>query len=271
MKSILYKFFIGLIIVFFLIIFYFELNKNIKEHFSDNSINISVYLLCYNEEFLIKDTILHYRNLFPNCNIIIYDNESTDNSVKIAKENNCKVINYNSGDRIDDSKYLQIKNNCWKGDENDWVVVADMDEWLFITPEQLLEEQNNGTTILLTEWYDVFLNDDYTNIQTDSTIGTLCGKKDICFNKKKITEINYETGAHNCKPDGIAKYSEKKYLVKHMNHLTKDYYVKKIKARWERNKENSKKGWGTHYISDEEKIKKDYDNEKEKSVKIPPL
>ena len=57
-----------------------------------------------------------YRERFPNCLIIVYDNESTDRSVQIALENNCKVISYSTNNQLSDSKYLEIKNNCWKTD-----------------------------------------------------------------------------------------------------------------------------------------------------------
>jgi len=60
--------------------------------------------------FMIK----WYRERFPNCLIIVYDNESTDRSVQIALENNCKVISYSTNNQLSDSKYLEIKNNCWK-------------------------------------------------------------------------------------------------------------------------------------------------------------
>ena len=59
--------------------------------------------------------IRHYRKNFPDCRIIVYDNHSTDATVKIAEAADCEVIPYDTGNHLDDMKYLEIKNHCWQG------------------------------------------------------------------------------------------------------------------------------------------------------------
>ena len=76
--------------------------------------NISIFIVCYNEGSLIKHTIQHYKNLFNNPIITIYDNESTDNSVEIAKSLGCNIISWNSNNVMNEYTLLKIRNNCWK-------------------------------------------------------------------------------------------------------------------------------------------------------------
>ena len=44
-----------------------------------------------------------------------------------------EVIPYSTGGKINDFKYLEIKNNAWKKSRGkaDWVIVVDMDEFLY--------------------------------------------------------------------------------------------------------------------------------------------
>jgi len=49
---------------------------------------------------------------------------------------------------MDEFKYKNIKNTCWKNIKSGWIIMADMDEFLCITEDQLKIEKQQGTTIL---------------------------------------------------------------------------------------------------------------------------
>ena len=53
---------------------------------------VKILIPCYNEEQNLKDTILGWRELYPEAFIVVCDNNSTDNSYNIAKEYADKVI-----------------------------------------------------------------------------------------------------------------------------------------------------------------------------------
>ena len=200
-----------------------------------NKININIFLLCYNEKVLLPHTVKHYKTLFPNCNITIYDNESTDNSVEIAKLLGCNVISWKSklGNFIDDFKYIEIKNNCWKNIKDGWIIVGDMDEWLSITEEQLINEELNGTTILDTIGIDMIgesntldLHDINLHKINKGVINRYEHKK-LCFLRNKINDINYLYGCHKCFPKGTINFSSRKYINKHMSILGLPYIINK--------------------------------------------
>ena len=104
---------------------------------------INIFILCYNEAPLLPHMVKHYKKYLPNCKITIYDNESTDNSVELAKSLGCSIISWNSNNIIDDHKYLEIKNNCWKHITHGWIIMADMDEFLCVTEQELMKEKEN--------------------------------------------------------------------------------------------------------------------------------
>jgi len=225
-----------------------------------------VFLLCYNESALLPHTVKHYKTYLPNCHITIYDNESTDNSVQIAKDLGCSVVSWNSNNEINDFLYIQIKNNCWKPIKSGWVIVADMDELLCVTEEQLMNEKLAGTTILEVHGYNM-IGESKTEDLSDIDFKQVTlnhpwppENKKLCFLREKITEMNYECGAHNCKPKGHVKYSKKIYINKHFHHVGLLHYIAKIKKSSARALSMQKKGMATHYISDTDQITMNYNN-----------
>ena len=225
---------------------------------------VSVFLLCYNESALLPHTIKHYRHYLPNCSITIYDNESTDNSVILAKSLGCNVISWSSNNIIDDFKYIEIKNNCWKSVKTGWVIVADMDEFLCVTEQDLVEETNNNVSVLTVNGVNM-IGESGTLDLTDIDLETIqkysycpSESKSLCFFREKVTSMNYQLGAHNCRPKGRIVFSKKIYTNKHMNFLGLEYYADKSKARHSRSEMMRRRGIATHYTNCYERAKSSY-------------
>ena len=221
---------------------------------------VYIFILCYNEEVLLPHTIAHYRANIPDCHIIIYDNMSTDNSVQIAKDLGCAIIQWKS-DGIDDGKYLKIKNNCWRHIKNGWVICIDMDEWLCITDDELLEEYLNGTTVLNIQGVNM-VGDSKTITLEDINLHSLNTgvnykkeSKKLCFLVPEIKTVKYSIGAHNAIFTGNVKYSKKIYINKHMEYLGLPFYLNKKRNRNKRISQNTllnfyMKNIDKHYSSD---------------------
>ena len=55
----------------------------------------------------------------------IYDNDSTDYTVKIASALGCNILHYDTKGEIRDDLLVQFKNNIWKESDADFVIIID--------------------------------------------------------------------------------------------------------------------------------------------------
>jgi len=231
---------------------------------------ITIYIVAYNEEIILPFTIDHYKKRFPNCNIIVYDNMSTDKTPEIAIKNGAKVLQFDTNNQINDLKYLEIKNNCWKNSDNNWVIVCDVDELLDINQEQLIKEANNGVSIIKSCGYNMVNFNDNLDIKSIK-YGKRAPQYDkyIMFNKEFIHSINYEAGCHICNPVGTIKYSCCSYNLYHYHFINFEFVMSKYKRNITRlSKENIKHGWGIHYTISEQELKDKFDLLRRESIRV---
>lgn len=222
---------------------------------------INVFLLCFNEAFLLPHTVRHYKKYLPCCKIIIYDNESTDNSVKIAEELGCIVVSWNSDGNNDENLKTYLRNNIWKNCKQGWIIMADMDEFLCVTQHDLKKEFDSGVTILKIEGYEIIGDSKKIDLSDISNLHDIkkyitsnWESKHLCFLREAITDINYYPGSHSCEPHGNIVYSSNIYMNKHMCWLGLPYIINKLTKRYERSGKNRENGWSLHYTQDIDKI-----------------
>ena len=53
---------------------------------------LAVLIPCYNESATIEQVITDYRNVYPDADIYVYDNNSTDGTDKIAAEKEKEIM-----------------------------------------------------------------------------------------------------------------------------------------------------------------------------------
>jgi glycosyltransferase involved in cell wall biosynthesis len=234
--------------------------------------NIEVYTICYNEEFMLPFFLKHYANIDGVSKIVIYDNYSTDNTIKIAKAfTKCQVeiIYYDSNNQLNDEIYLNIKNDCWKKSQADWVIVCDVDELLYITnSESLLQIE---PIIFKTVGYQMISenlpshNDLITN-QIQYGVQDDFYSKCVMF-KPNINEINFTPGCHKCFPSHEIINSG--FLLLHYKYISLDYVVDNYRLRLQRlSKVNIDKNYATHYLMTTDDIKKEFNTLNTKKIKI---
>jgi len=219
---------------------------------------ITIYTVCYNEELMLPYFIKHYRNMFPGCDIVVYDNESTDETANIALQNNCEVRTYKTNGKLSDSTYLEIKNNCWKDAQTDWVLIADADEHCIIDNTDL--KLNNGVSIFKFMGFNMVNHENNLKIESiNKFVRAPSYDKYYLFDKSKIKEINYGPGCHKANPEGEVSFSKISYPVRHYKYINPDYMVKRHAMFASRlSDENLKKGYGAHYLYSEDQIRKEF-------------
>lgn len=222
---------------------------------------VTIYTITYNEEVILEFFINHYRKMFPDCRIIIYDNESTDKTVTIAKDNKCEVITFCTNNTLQDSKHRQIKNNCWKDSKTNWNIMCDCDELIHISQDELIKEEKLETNIISTEGFTMLNHTEIIDLpKMEYGYRDKSYDKKILFDKKSVKEIRYRAGCHKCAPvpheNKTLKYSDYKYKILHYHALSPTYVVNRRREFAKRlSKENKRKGWGSHYKFSEKTIR----------------
>jgi hypothetical protein len=202
----------------------------------ENKPYVTVHTVTYNEEVIIKFFIDHYRNKFPNCVIKIWDNHSTDNTVKIATELGCEIYHYDSGGFFDERFKNEVQNNCWKDAETVWVVVCDCDEFIDIDQEELIKinQHENDYSLVKFDGYTLVHRGDSIDLHGmkmgfyDSGYG-----KAYLFKKSIIKEMNYCLGCHYAKPISSSgkniRYTKQTYKAYHSKYLSLEYSINRRK------------------------------------------
>ena len=129
----------------------------------------------------------------------MYDQHSTDGSVELAESLGIEVRPFGNN-TINDQVYLDIKNHCWKeckGKGIDYVIVCDVDEFLFIREAQLMNPKSwnpmpkvNGFN-MISESLPV---NDMFEINTGSE--SVEYSKQVIFKPDFVSEINFVHGCH---------------------------------------------------------------------------
>jgi hypothetical protein len=212
---------------------------------------VTIYSICWNEEYILPFYFKHYKKMFPNAEFVVYDNMSNDRSRDIIAANGGTIIDYDTAGTIRDDVYLEIKNNCWKQTDSDWVIVSDVDEFVDCS-EELLRTIN--ASIIKCEGYEMVGN---SNDVESAILGVrnYYSDKSLIFKPSKIKEINYSVGCHSCSPEGEVKYAEIPAVLRHMKYINLPYVVHRYEQLHKRLSDiNKQKNWGSHYKQSIEEI-----------------
>lgn len=179
--------------------------------------SIEVHLLTYNEEEILPYTLRHYSQIASR--IVIHDSFSTDRTREIAAQFGVEIMDFDMGGVVNDQLMRDLKNNCWKGTNADWVIVADADEFAYFplgsvgrrtqfaaSQDYLSLYERMGIAVARAQGWQMYSDTLPTRegqIYDELRYGAkddLWYSKSVLFSPKHVREMRYGAGAHDCYP-----------------------------------------------------------------------
>lgn len=253
-------------------------------------LKIELYTCGFNEEFQLPFAIDYWKRLITDeseLKVIYYDNCSTDHSLEIlSKYDWIEVKQFDTGGEMNEQILSFIRNNCWKGSKADWCIVVDVDE-VFYSKDfigELKRMKKDLVGAVACDWY-ALCGDDVPVYKEGVLLHQQIGKaykqyinhregfgdygKIQLFNPKMAIDMKYSMGMHYAFPSCPIVYNPNIIQI----HFDKGYgYKWKIQKRrelWNRlNPKLKSMGVCAEYGWEEEKIKKEYLENQEKSINL---
>lgn len=211
--------------------------------------NIEIYSLCHQEAKIIPYYMRHYNQY---GNVYFYEGHSTDGSADLAKSLGATIITLDTKNEVRDDVFVDIKNHCWTASKADWVIICDMDEFIYhpdlinylgTIKESIIIPR---TFEMMSETYPVTEGQIYDEVQ----YGFETRSKMYLFRPQEVKSINYGVGCHDAQPEGnISINRSSKIICMHMRHLSVDHIVERNAYLASRLSEiNKRMGWGWHLI-----------------------
>lgn len=227
--------------------------------------NIDVFTTCYNEEIILPYFIRHYKQFARN--ITIYDNMSSDNSMKIIEEvGDINVVRFDTNGKFEESVLMNIRNTCWKNSDADWVIVVDTDELIY-HPNLVEVLKNTHATHILATGYEMMTEELPTTdgqIYEEIKDGYLKPdySKPCIFKPSEIRESNFAPGSHTAKPTGnVISVDNTGIKLLHYKYLNREVLINKYSHYATRQSEEmKKKGWGNYQEWTADVLNKQFDD-----------
>ena len=211
---------------------------------------IETYCLAHQEERVMPYFMRHYTQF---SKVILLEGHSTDRTCEIAQEWGAEIRKVDSQNEVNDEIWTDLKNNCWKQSTADWVIICDVDEYVY-HPHiiQYLESIEHIAILprlfnMMSEKFPTGKGQIYDEVQ----YGREGGAKLNLFRPSAITDINYGVGCHTAHPERngnkVEPFVTSPIMTFHMRHLSRAYALERNAYLFSRLSEvNKKHGWGYH-------------------------
>lgn len=225
---------------------------------------IEVFTFCWNEMTVLPFAVDYWRRYADH--VTVFDNGSTDGSVEFMQQHSdlITILPFDTNNQINDQLLLNMKNDCWRWARGraDLVVVGDMDEMLIPVGNELQRMLDEGFTVCTPRWFtmmsdEIPVHEDGKLLHELRPYAIQSPGKVILFDPNKIDNVNYDPGAHQCRPEGIVRWFDGGIYCLHTDHnFSLDNKINRYKLMNARQSAiNRQKGWGIHYAFSEEHLR----------------
>lgn len=255
-------------------------DKSLHERYC-NSIKFYGMTLVYNESHMIPYLMPYYERMGFD-KLIVYDNESTDNTVELLKKYPfVEVRTFSTGNEKNNSIQSKLKSEAFKefADEpNAWMYISDFDEVLFFDGNfrnKLNSIDAAGYTYLNQQMVEL-VSDKFPDISDNKLVHEKINKcafwiqkygcKTTLFKVSGVSAMTYSPGAHSLAittANQNKSYNNMDIKSFHIKYIDKEFVFNRNKmASVRRSDTDKKRGYGIQYdkLSVESTFNSDWDN-----------
>jgi len=231
--------------------------------------NIEIYSLCHQEAKIIPYFMRHYTQYGK---VFLFEGHSTDDSARLAESLGATIIPFDTSNEVRDDMFVDMKNNCWRQSKADWVIVCDMDEFLY-HPNFVYYLSTLQETIVAPHTFEMISDVFPTTkgqIYEEVQYGFETRSKFFIFKPLDLHSMNYGAGCHDAQPEGNVRINRTSDIIcMHMRHLSIDHVVNRNAYLYSRLSEvNKKMGWGWHIGLPRERVEAYFNENRPKLMKV---
>lgn len=231
--------------------------------------NVEIYTLCHQEAKIIPYYMRHYRQYGQP---FLFEGHSTDGSAELAKSLGAIIVPLETNNEVRDDIFVGVKNNCWKQSKADWVIICDMDEFVY-HPVFIKYLSTVKETIIIPRTFEMIADKYPTTtgqIYSEVQYGFEILPKMFLFKPRELTEISYGAGCHNAQPEGNVRINRNTEIIcMHMRHLSIEHIIQRnayLSGRL--SAENKRMGWGWHVTMPPPVVESYFNENRPKLIKV---